>query len=163
MWNPDLDTRKLVEEFINNYYGEAAPYIQQYFDLSHAQINNDTELGIYIDDRNPLYTNEFIAESTQILDQAKQAVAESSDEVRHRVDLVALQMDYMQLMRNPLEARENGTYDRFCDFIRKHNVLVNEYTSVEEFIDIYNKVISGQITIDEIVQMITQRWIEQAG
>ena len=72
-------------------------------------------------------------------------------------------MDYMQLMRNPLEARENGTYDRFCDFIRKHNVLVNEYTSVEEFIDIYNKLISGQITIDEIVQMITQRWIEQAG
>ena len=163
LWNPDLDTHKLVEEFIGDYYGEAAPYILQYFNLCHAQINNDTELGIYIDDRNPLYTNEFIAESIQILDQAKQAVAESSDEVRHRVDLVALQMDYMQLMRNPLEARENGTYDRFCDFIRKHNVLVNEYTSVEEFIDIYNKLISGQITIDEIVQMITQRWIEQAG
>ena len=163
LWNPNLDTQKLVEEFISDYYGEAAPYIQQYFNLCHSQIKEETVMGIYIDDNNPLYTNEFIAEGRNLLDQAKQAVAESDDEVRHRVDLVALQMDYMHLMRNPLEARENGTYDRFCDFIREHNIKVNEFTTNEEFITIYNKLINGETTIEQIMEMITQRWIENAG
>ena len=35
LWNPYQDTRELVSQFINDYYGEAAPYIQRYFDLSH--------------------------------------------------------------------------------------------------------------------------------
>ena len=83
--------------------------------------------------------------------------------MRHRIDLVALQMDYMRLMRSPQEAMADGTYERFCDFIRKHNIKVNEFTSIEEFIAIYNKLISGETTIERIMEMITQRWIENAG
>jgi hypothetical protein len=33
LWNPNLDTKALVSQFIIDYYGNAAPYIQQYFDL----------------------------------------------------------------------------------------------------------------------------------
>ena len=139
LWNPNLDTRELVGQFINDYYGEAAPYIQQYFDLCHSLIKDDTVMGIYIDDKNPLYTDEFISEGKNILEQAKQAVAEADEQMRYRIDLVALQIDYLRLMRNPEEAKADGTYERFCDFIRKHNIKVNEPMPVEVFIDEYNK------------------------
>ena len=143
LWNPNLDTRELVGQFINDYYGEAAPYIQQYFDLCHSLIKDDTVMGIYIDDKNPLYTDEFISEGKNILEQAKQAVAEADEQMRYRIDLVALQMDYLRLMRNPEEAKADGTYERFCDFIRKHNIKVNEPMPVEVFIDEYNKRANG--------------------
>jgi alpha-glucuronidase len=139
LWNPNLDTRMLVEQFINDYYGEAAQYIQQYFDLCHSLIKDDTVMGIYINEKNPLYTDEFVAEGKNILELAKQAVAKADDATRHRVDLVALQMDYLRLMRDPEETKSDGTYDRFCDFIRKYNIKANEPMPVEVFIDEYNK------------------------
>ncbi|MBR5877374.1 MAG: DUF4838 domain-containing protein, partial [Alistipes sp.] len=42
LWNPYQDTQKLVSEFINDFYGQAAPYIQRYFDLCHSLIKDDT-------------------------------------------------------------------------------------------------------------------------
>ena len=163
MWNPNLDTKALVSEFIRDYYGEAAPYIQQYFNLSHSIIKDDTMLDIYCDETNPLYTNEFIAEANAILNQAKQAVASSDEEIRFRVDLVGLQIDYMRLLRSPLEAQQDGTYDRFHSFVYEHNIKVNEFTSNDEFFMIYNKLINGEIKIEDVVKFITQRWIENAG
>ena len=138
LWNPNLDTRALVAQFISDNYGEAAPYIQQYFDLCHSLIKDDTVMGIYIDENNPLYTDEFVAEAKSLLDKAKEAVAEADDDMRFRIDLVGLQIDYLRMVRTPQETKADGTYDHFCDFIRKHNILVNEWQSVEETINIYN-------------------------
>lgn len=163
MWNPNLDTKALVADFISDYYGEAAPYIQQYFNLCHSIIKDDTMLDIYCDETNPLYTNEFIAEANAILNQAKQSVASSDEEIRFRVDLVGLQIDYMRLLRSPLEAQQDGTYDRFHSFVYEHGIKVNEFTSNDEFFMIYNKLINGEIKIEDVVKFITQRWIENAG
>ena len=138
LWNPNLDTRALVAQFISDNYGEAAPYIQQYFELCHSLIKDDTVMGIYIDENNPLYTDEFVAEAKSLLDKAKEAVAEADDDMRFRIDLVGLQIDYLRMVRTPKEAKTDGTYDRFCAFIRKHNILVNEWQSVEETINIHN-------------------------
>ena len=33
MWNPQLDPEKLTDEFLQGYYGAAAPYLKQYIDL----------------------------------------------------------------------------------------------------------------------------------
>ncbi len=35
MWKPDADDKMIMDEFLNNYYGAAGPYIRQYID-SHA-------------------------------------------------------------------------------------------------------------------------------
>ena len=138
LWNPNLDTRALVAQFISDNYGEAAPYVQQYFDLCHSLIKDDTVMGIYIDENNPLYTDEFVAEAKSLLDKAKEAVAEADDDMRFRIDLVGLQIDYLRMVRTPQETKADGTYDRFCAFIRKHNILVNEWQSIEETINVYN-------------------------
>ncbi|MBQ2033484.1 MAG: DUF4838 domain-containing protein, partial [Alistipes sp.] len=138
LWNPNLDTKALVAQFITDYYGNAAPYIQQYFDLCHSLIKDDTVMGIYIDENNPLYTDEFVTEANSLLTQAKKAVTECDEDIRFRVDLVGLQIDYLRLLRTPQEAAADGTRDRVFEFVRKHNILLNEWQSVEETINIYN-------------------------
>ena len=113
-------------------------------------------MGIYIDDKNPLYTDEFVAAAQKILDKARQAVATADEATRLRVELVCLQIDYMRLMRAPLEAKNDGTYDRFCAFVRKHNIRLNEFQSIEKFIETNNKLLEKATTIkvatDNIVQ-----------
>ena len=92
-------------------------------------------MGIYINDRNPLFTDEFIAEADKLLKLAKEAVVSCSDDIRLRVDMVALQIDYLRVLRTPQEAVADGTRDRFFEFIRKHNILLNEPQSIEESIE----------------------------
>lgn len=36
LWNPKRDDRALIREFLDGYYGAAAPFIQQYMDLMHG-------------------------------------------------------------------------------------------------------------------------------
>ena len=163
LWNPYLDTKALVAQFIEDYYGEAAPYVQQYFNLCQSLVKDDTVMGIYIDDKNSLYTDEFVAAAKKILDDARLAVVEADEDMRLRVDLVCLQIDYMRLMRTPQEAKKDGTYDRLCAFVRKHNIRLNEFTSIEEFINIYNKLIEGLTTIEEVIDVIVERVQQNAG
>ena len=139
LWNPYQDTRKLVSQFINDYYGEAASCIQQYFDLCHSLIKDETVFDIYIDANAPLYTDEFVREAREILNKARQAVASSSEDMRLRVDMVALQIDYLRMLRTPKETLADGTYDRVWAFVRKHNIRIHEWQEIEENIQLYNE------------------------
>ena len=139
LWNPYQDTQKLVLEFITDYYGEAAPYIKEYFDLCHSLIKEDTEFDIYIDANDPLYTNEFVAKAKEILAKAQQAVASADEEMRLRVDMVALQIDYLRMYRTPEQTLADGTNDRVWNFARKHEIRMGEWYDIEETIQLYNE------------------------
>ncbi|MBR5482131.1 MAG: DUF4838 domain-containing protein [Bacteroidaceae bacterium] len=139
LWNPYQDTRKLVSQFINDYYGEAASCIQQYFDLCHSLIKDETVFDIYIDANAPLYTDEFVREAREILNKARQAVASSAEDMRLRVDMVVLQIDYLRMCRTPKETLADGTYDRVWAFVRKHNIRIHEWQEIEENIQLYNE------------------------
>ena len=139
LWNPYQDTRALVSQFIQDFYGDAAPYVQRYFDLCHSLIKDDTEMIFYIDAHNSLYTDEFVAEAKELLTKAQQAVASASEQMRLRVDMVALQVDYLRLYRTPKEALEDGTYDWVWAFVRKHNIRIHEMQDIERTIQLYNE------------------------
>jgi hypothetical protein len=38
LWNPDLDDRALMEEFLNGYYGAAGPHLLAYLDVIHDAV-----------------------------------------------------------------------------------------------------------------------------
>lgn len=139
LWNPYQDTRKLVSQFINDYYGEAASCIQQYFDLCHSLIKDETVFDIYIDANAPLYTDEFVREAREILNKARQAVASSAEDMRLRVDMVALQIDYLRMLRTPKETLADGTNERVWAFVRKHQIRIHEWQEIEENIQLYNE------------------------
>ncbi|MBR4994955.1 MAG: DUF4838 domain-containing protein [Alistipes sp.] len=138
MWNPNLDTMALVEEFIADYYGPAAPYVQQYFDLCQGLIDADKHMGLFFLEDSPIYTDEFVAEARKILSAAVAAVEGESEQMRHRVDLVNLQILYLYMMRQPQEALADGTCDYVFDFIRRHKIMAIEWNSVENFINWYS-------------------------
>ena len=140
LWNPEQDTMALVDDFIGGYYGAAAPYVKEYFDLCHAQLKDDMVLDIYYVENHPIFSEEFLKRANELVDKACQAVENESDELKYRVDLVRLQMKYLHLVREPHEALEYGTYDYFVDFIRRHKIRVLEWEDVEGWIRWYNKI-----------------------
>ena len=143
LWNPEQDTYALVRDFIANYYGAAAPYVQQYFDLCESLVKPDTYLDLFFSETHPVYTEEFMAEATELVDKAREAVENESDEMKHRVDLVRLQMQYLHLMRHSKEALEDGTTRYFFDFIRRHGIRPAEWFSEEEWIKLYYRLFLG--------------------
>ena len=144
LWNPEQDTNALVRDFIANYYGAAAPYVQQYFDLCEALVKPDTYLDIFFSETHPIYTEEFMAKATDLVNKAREAVENEDDVMKHRVDLVRLQMQYLHLMRQPKQALEDGTRDYFFDFIRRHGIRPAEWYSEEEWIKLYNRLYLGE-------------------
>jgi len=38
LWNPELNNDSIIDHFINKYYGNAAPFIKEYYDLSHQYL-----------------------------------------------------------------------------------------------------------------------------
>ena len=140
LWNPEQDTMALVDDFIGGYYGAAAPYVREYFDLCHKQLKDDTVLDIYYVENHPIFSEEFLKRANELVDKACQAVENESDELKYRVDLVRLQMKYLHLVRKPHEALKDGTYDYFVDFIRRHKIRVLEWEDVEGWIRWYNKI-----------------------
>lgn len=144
LWNPEQDTNSLVRDFIANYYGAAAEYVQQYFDLCESLVKPDTYLDIFFSERHSIYTEDFIAEATDLVNKAREAVENESDEMKYRVDLVRLQMQYLHLMREPQKALKDGTRDYFFDFIRRHHIRPAEWYSEEEWIKLYNRLYLGE-------------------
>ena len=114
--------------------------MREYFDLCHKQLKDDMVLDIYYVENHPIFSEEFLKRANELVDKACEAVENESDELKYRVDLVRLQMKYLHLVREPHEALEDGTYDYFVDFIRRHKIRVLEWEDVEGWIRWYNKI-----------------------
>lgn len=133
LWNPDQDTEALVKEFITAYYGSAAPFIQNYFDLCQSLVKEDTVLGIYIDHNDKLYSDDFVTKASGLLQQAEWAAADDHL-TQERVDAVSLQTLYLKLMRNREASMKDGTFAEFKRIISKGKFQVNEWNSSDYFL-----------------------------
>ena len=84
LWNPDLDGDSLINRFLKTYYGAAAPYIRNYYDISHDALQKvaDTQnLDIY---GLPSYyfgtflTRDLVSQYHDQMDMAERASANDS-------------------------------------------------------------------------------------
>ncbi len=132
LWNPKQDFRTLAQDFIHGYYGQAATQIWTYFEKCLALVLPDTHFGIFIRENDPIYTDDFVNESTRLLTDA--LAAAENDEVRNRVERVQMQILYLRSMRRKAEAKTDGTWAEFCRLARKHKARPNEWTTLEDFI-----------------------------
>ncbi len=85
LWRPDLDSRKLVEEYCNLSYGPAAKHILQYVDTidRHARAQNKTLLwtdGTRVD--NIVYEYPFVLEMNALLQAAEDAAPDAATKER---------------------------------------------------------------------------------
>jgi hypothetical protein len=74
LWNPALDQERLTTEFVQGYYGPAAPYLKKYLDLLQASfLAQNRKLSTYNKDFT-FITLDVANESIRLFDQAEAAV-----------------------------------------------------------------------------------------
>jgi hypothetical protein len=93
LWNPNADAAAIIDDFMKGYYGNAATFIHQYFDLLHSECKKaGVKLDIY---GNPVWLAQNILSAdnmkiyNSLFDKAEQASA-SNPEVLGRVKAARL-------------------------------------------------------------------------
>jgi len=154
LWNPDLDTDKIINEFVNGYYQEAGSYVKKYIDLVHDELQKDDTFFLYLyGDPAQAFTSFLKADLLQqyntFFNDAEKAVA-NKPEVLHRVRAARISTDYamLEMARNGMspdfQLLKDGSISedvkeritRFKETCQNSNItLMNEmgYT-VEEYL-----------------------------
>jgi hypothetical protein len=86
LWNPQLDPRALIREFLGAWYGAAAPAMQQYLDLAHHEVRLPPQgLGrsmfLY---RGPAFSPAFRPEAGRLFDRMDAATRQAGETVQAR-------------------------------------------------------------------------------
>ena len=132
LWNPQQDVNELVKDFIDGYYGNAAPKIMEYYLLCQSLVNQQTHFGIYTRENDPIYSDEFVQKGFSIINGAKQDA--ENDTIKERVERVSMQLLYLQSVRNRKKSIEDGTWAEFVRLARRYNAKPNEVQTLDRFI-----------------------------
>ncbi len=96
MWNPKLDDRELIHEFLNGYYGAgAARYIRDYMNLMHTA-SRGHNLTCYSPTTAPFLKFKTLAEAERLWQKAEAAAAQTPD-LLWRVRLAHMPVRYVWL------------------------------------------------------------------
>lgn len=131
----DLDY--LIDEFCCGYYGKASKYIKEYIYLWEDEVNGK-ELWLYDDADSSLFTDENIEKATSLLEKALEVV---EDDKKKRVEKVALGIEYLRLVRLPLDTKNRDKMiDEFYKKVRYHKITeLFERTSLDFSIEVMKK------------------------
>lgn len=145
IWNPELDQDKLIDEFMHLYYGNAAPYVTEYFETVHAEMIKDQKkqnLDIYgfpMSYVNSFLQPELIKKYKALMDQAEEVVASDSvylkriQRQRLAVDFacldIALEGDFDNLSFFKTENGVRTVDSSMIAYLYRYKTLANKYTT----------------------------------
>jgi len=114
LWNPEVNADSIITDFMNGYFGAAAPFVREYLDALEGEILKTGEwLDIY--GHPTAHENTFLSEANfaryfGYFDQAMAAVKEQPDFLLHvRTYLLPVQYAAMEIGKNHLFS-ERGWY-----------------------------------------------------
>jgi hypothetical protein len=161
MWNPHQNGHDLIEEFVVNVYGSAAPYIQQYITLMHDQVTQDSShFSIYDDPATMDFLTPEIVNEAELLFTEAERLASNDPELLSRVELAHLPILYAQLYFYSVggngflqkEKLEN-TISKFEHIIDEHQIKVLAEARTKDAIGVFiDKVKSAR-------SFVTDWWI----
>ena len=120
LWNTGCDVEQVLNDFMYGYYGRSGQHVRRYFDMLHGRLTPETHIHLGLRPDDPLFSDEFVRRAESLFDDAE-AVADS-EAIRQRVELARLPIMYLKCLRNPHEARFDGTYDRFCAIVEREGI-----------------------------------------
>ena len=101
LWKAELDDKALINEFLEGYYEQAAPFIRKYIDLMHDEVEKrNFYLSIFLPPTSAFLTLEVLVKAEELFQQAEKAVADKPDLLK-RVELAHLPVRYVSIMRWP--------------------------------------------------------------
>jgi len=107
LWNPESNVQGHVDEFCAAYYGNAAPKIQEFLRLMHAQVRGkDVHAHIFDSPKARYLNDEFLQQADRVLAEAEARAAD--DTTRFHVQLARLPVWYVQIANQKVtgETRE---------------------------------------------------------
>lgn len=95
LWNPKQDDRKLIDEFLDGYFGPAAPPIRTYLTLLHDSVEQTkTYLAIWVPPTSPFLSFEVMSQAEKLFNDAEAAVKDNP-ELLQRVQVARLPIRYV--------------------------------------------------------------------
>ncbi len=108
LWNPALDDRALIDEFLAGYYGPAAPALKRHIDLIHDTV---AQAGFYMTigapANAPYVAPAIMAESAARFGEAKAAIA-GQPVFRRRVEVAELGVLYCRIEQMKARCVQDG-------------------------------------------------------
>jgi hypothetical protein len=126
LWDPDCDVESVIDDFIFGYYGRAGKSVRRYFDLLYSRVTPETHMHIEslnyerltVNDK--LFSDDFTDRSYNIFKEAARVA--DNVEILHRVELASLPVLYLKCKRTPVAAKNDGTYAKFCEIVKREGV-----------------------------------------
>jgi len=140
LWNPSLDGQKLIDEFIEGYYGPAAPHIKAYLNVTHdaVEVSGDW-LGCFSEHTAKFLSFETLGKGWAHL-KAAEAAVQNDPNLLFRVQVAQLPVMYTFMMRWnemrekaasaawPMAESIQDTFARFLEVAKKKNITrLNEW------------------------------------
>lgn len=125
MDNPNQNYHKLIDTFLNDYYGKAAKYIDQYIELMYEQIQAVDHIINWFDCkeyRNNLYRDGVLERADELIYEGWKAVL--GDQLyRQRVEVVHLQILYTRIELGIATDDQKSSFKCICG---TNTITVNE-------------------------------------
>lgn len=99
MWNPNLDPKKLTDEFLEGVYGPAADDMRQWLALMHAPARKGVDATIYDPPTAPYLTPELLSKGEALFDDAER-VTKGDRRALEEVQKARVSLEYVQVMRS---------------------------------------------------------------
>ena len=141
LWNPDCNVDEVINDFMYGYYGRAGKYVRQYFDLLNDQITPETHMHIGLKPDDKIFSDSLIQNSCSLFENAERVA--DNDEILMRVQMASLPILYLKIKRNPVIARNDGTYTKFKHIAEKENIT--HYAEYNETIESFNSFVENAI------------------
>lgn len=159
LWDPTLNEKALIKEFLDGYYGSAGKYIQMNLDLIHDTLDkSDFYMRTFVNEKAPYVASDIVDQSARYFEQARAAVIAEGTYLR-RVEIAQLSAIYsrIKLMQQaPLSGEDllafTALVSKFARIAASANITrVSEGTELPGWA---NRAISDAMTTGQKQQII---------
>lgn len=135
MWNPEQDGQKLVDEFVENVYGNAAPYITAYIKLLHDQVKSpDAYFSIWEEPEDVNYLGLETVRKADSLFALGKKISQKDKALFERVERAYLPIVYVKLYFHSMGGTayiEEGKLEETLAYFKKL-IADNKITRIAE-------------------------------
>jgi hypothetical protein len=125
LWNPATDALKVRNEFLEGYYGPAAPPIREYHEMIHKKARDDNiHIFIWTQPTEAYLTPEILSRARELFDEAQRRV-EGQPELVERVEIARLAIQYTELCRPSPYVDSAPIYAKFKAVVDRENQRSN--------------------------------------
>ncbi len=136
LWNPSLDSQKLIDGFIDGYYGPAGTHVRAYLKLTHDAVDaSGDRLGCFSPATAGFLSPQTLRDGMKLLEKAEEA-AGNDQALRHRVQVAQMPILYAFLVQWdqlreqartdgvewPVAETDKAVYERFMRIAKAANV-----------------------------------------